>query len=133
MSKAAILCVDDEPLVLRSLQRELHQAFGDQYCYESAENANEALETIGELNEEGIDVIAVVSDWLMPGMKGDDFLIHVHQQFPHIITILLTGQANDEAISRAKAEAALHHYFSKPWDGQELISCLRTGLTKVGA
>ena len=42
--------------------------------------------------------IIIVSDWLMPGMKGDEFLIQVHQKFPHIVKVLLTGQADSEAI-----------------------------------
>ena len=54
MSKPAILCVDDEKVVLQSLRTQLKEAFGDDYIYELAEDADEALEVINELCEEGI-------------------------------------------------------------------------------
>ncbi len=133
MSKPTILCVDDESIILSSLKRQLKQAFRDQYLYESAESADEALEIIEELEEEGAHVIVIVSDWLMPGMKGDEFLSLVHQQFPHVLKILLTGQADDAAISRARSEAELHQCLAKPWDAQELIDSIQSGLAHLEA
>ncbi len=131
MSKLAILCVDDETIILNSLRRQLKQAFSDQYVYESAESADEAFEIIEELEEEGSDVIVIVSDWLMPGMKGDEFLAKVHCDHPRVVKILLTGQADEEAISRAHAEANLHQYLAKPWKSDELVDCIRSGLQSI--
>ena len=102
MPKLSILCVDDEVIILNSLIRQLQAAFGDSYVYETSENAEEALEIVEELQQESTDVIVIVSDWLMPGMKGDKFLIEVHKKFPNVIKILLTGQADEEAVERAK-------------------------------
>ena len=56
MSQAAILCVDDETLVLETLEIEFHKAFNDTYRYEFAESAEEALEIIDELHEEDINI-----------------------------------------------------------------------------
>lgn len=131
MSKLAILCVDDETIILNSLRRQLKQAFSDQYVYESAESADEAFEIIEELEEEGSDVIVIVSDWLMPGMKGDEFLAKVHSDHPRVVKILLTGQADEEAISRAHTEANLHQYLAKPWKSDELVDCIRSGLQSI--
>ncbi|NJR70673.1 MAG: response regulator [Synechococcales cyanobacterium CRU_2_2] len=128
MSKLTILCVDDETIILNSLRRQLKQAFQDAYLYEGAESADEAFEIIEELAEDGSDVIVIVSDWLMPGMKGDEFLCEVNKRFPHVVKILLTGQADESAIERAKTEANLHKYLAKPWDAQELTDCIRSGL-----
>ena len=100
MSKPAILCVDDESIILTSLTRQLKQVFDDAYVYEMAESADEAFEIIEELEADEINVIVIVSDWLMPGMKGDEFLIKVHQKFPNVVKILLTGQADKRAIER---------------------------------
>lgn len=130
MSKATILCVDDEVVILDSLEIQLQNAFKDKYAYEMAESADEALEIIGELEEEDAEIIVIVSDWLMPGMKGDEFLIKIHEKFPNVIKILLTGQADEEAIGRAKTEANLHRYLSKPWDAEGLIEAIKTGLGK---
>jgi CheY-like chemotaxis protein len=131
MSKPVLLCVDDEKIVLQSLKAQLRQAFGDAYLYEVAEDAEDALEVIHELNEEEISIILIVSDWLMPGMKGDEFLIHVHQQFPNIVKIMLTGQADESAIKRATEQANLHRCLSKPWSEEELVETIKSGLAKL--
>ncbi|HEY9606556.1 MAG TPA: response regulator [Allocoleopsis sp.] len=131
MSKPVILCVDDEKVVLQSLRTQLQEAFGDTYLYEIAEDADEALEVINELNEEEISIILIVSDWLMPGMNGDEFLIRVHGRFPNIITIMLTGQADEASIQRAKEQANLHSCLFKPWSEEELVETIRSGLAKL--
>lgn len=131
MGKAVILCVDDEVGVLNSLKIQLKNEFSDCYLYESAESADEALELIEELQEDEIDVLVIVSDWLMPGIKGDQFLILVHQKFPQIVKILLTGQADEEAIKRAIEQANLHSCLHKPWESKELITTIKTGLEKI--
>jgi CheY-like chemotaxis protein len=130
MTKPVILCVDDEIVVLDSLKTQLKKAFNKDYIYEMAESADEALEIIDELDEEEIDILVIVSDWLMPGIKGDEFLIRVHQKFPKIVKVLLTGQADEEAIERAKTQANLHRCLFKPWTTEELIETIRSGLSK---
>lgn len=131
MTKLAILCVDDEVLILNSLLRQLQTAFEDEYLYETAENANEALELIEELQEENTDLLVIVSDWLMPGAKGDEFLINVHQKFPGIVKILLTGQADEGAVERAQDKANLHSCLRKPWNEQDLIDCIQTAISSL--
>jgi CheY-like chemotaxis protein len=128
MSKSVILCVDDEPTVLQSLKTQLKSAFRDNYFYEVAEDADEALEIISEFESEEAKIIVIVSDWLMPGMKGDEFLVRVHQKFPKIIKIMLTGQADESAIDRAKAEAKLYDCLAKPWSEEELIKTIQSAL-----
>ncbi|MEM8828506.1 MAG: response regulator [Cyanobacteria bacterium P01_G01_bin.19] len=120
MSESAILCVDDEVVILDSLKEQLKRMFGDRFIYEVAESADEAWEVIEELQADNIDVIIIVSDWLMPGTKGDEFLIQIHQHFPHLKKIMLTGQADEAAIKRAKIEANLHACMYKPWTEKEL-------------
>jgi CheY-like chemotaxis protein len=130
MAKSAILCVDDETVVLESLELELRRAFDDVYLYEFAESAEEALELLQELIEDGIKIIVIISDWLMPGMKGDEFLIVIHRQYPNITTILLTGQANKEAIERAITQANLYAYLPKPWNSKILIQTIKSGIAQ---
>ena len=79
MSKPVILCVDDERMVLDSLRTQLAAEFGNAYTYEGAEDAEEAFELISELNDTEVSVIVIISDWLMPGMKGDELLIRIHK------------------------------------------------------
>ncbi|MEM9217571.1 MAG: response regulator [Cyanobacteria bacterium P01_F01_bin.150] len=129
MAKSVILCVDDEKVVLDSLKTQLREAFGNSYQYEMAEDAEDALELIDELFQDEIPLLIIVSDWLMPGMKGDEFLIRVHQQFPRIIKVLLTGQADEDAIARAQTEANLFRCLAKPWSEDELIQTVQSALS----
>ena len=131
MSEAAILCVDDEAIVLKSLSIELQNAFEDNYIYEFAETPDEALEIIDEFQENEIRILLIVSDWLMPGMKGDEFLIRVHQKYPTIVKIMLTGQADEEAVTRAKNDANLYQCLRKPWNSDELITTIRSALAQL--
>jgi CheY-like chemotaxis protein len=129
--KAVILCVDDERMVLDSLRTQLEAAFGDAYIYERAEDAEEALDVINDLNEEGISVILIISDWLMPGLRGDELLIQIHQNNPSVIKIMLTGQADEVAIDRAQKQANLHSCLSKPWLESDLLETIKSGLSKL--
>lgn len=129
--KKAIVCVDDENIILESLGEQIKNMFGDKYIYETAENAEEGMEVIEELSDENIDVLVIVSDWLMPGKKGDEFLIEVHKKFPNIVKVMLTGQADEQAIQNAIKNAGLHALLSKPWTATDLEKVIRTGLTKI--
>lgn len=128
MTEVAILCVDDEIVILEVLQEQISRHFGEQFLYEAAESAEEALEIIEELSDGGVKIVVIVSDWLMPGMRGDEFLVQVHQQFADITKILLTGQADGEAIERAKREANLYSCIHKPWRQEELLETITTAL-----
>lgn len=131
MSKAVILCVDDERMVLDSLRTQLSSSFGNTYIYEAAEDGEEALDLIQELAEDHVSIVVIISDWLMPGMKGDELLIRIHEQFPKVIKIMLTGQADEVAINRAKKFANLHCCLSKPWSEAELLETIKSGLSKL--
>ncbi len=131
MTKKAILCVDDESIILESLKEQIENRMGNEYIYETAESAEEGLEVIEELVAEGAEVLIIVSDWLMPGIKGDEFLIEVHKKFPGIVKVMLTGQAQEEAIQNARKNANLHACLSKPWKEDELIDTIKAGLKKL--
>lgn len=128
ISKTGILCVDDERVILECLTEQLRRICGDRYIYEVAESAEEAWEVIEELQNDRVAILIIVSDWLMPGIKGDEFLVQVHQRFPQIITVMLTGQADEEAIKRVKQEANLFACLYKPWSEKELSQIITSAL-----
>lgn len=132
MQNTAILCVDDEVLILEALETELHRAFGDRYVYEFAESAEEALEIMTELEDTAIDLKVVITDWLMPQMKGDELLSKVQQKRPNTVKIILTGQADRKAIEAACFHSNLDHCINKPWDSEALIRLLKTSLAHYG-
>lgn len=128
MAKPVVLCVDDEVLILNSLKIQIKNELNDLCNVEAAECADEALEIVEELYQDGVGVVLVLCDWLMPGMKGDEFFVQLHQSHPQIIKIMLSGQADQSAIDRAKDEAGLHQFIHKPWDKTELITLLKSKL-----
>lgn len=128
MSKNVILCVDDEKIILDSLKTQLKAHFGEKFLYEVAENADDAMELIDELHDDGLRILVIVTDWLMPGIKGDEFLAQVHKKYPEIVKVMLTGQADSEAIERARKYANLHRYIPKPWAAEVLFEAIESGL-----
>lgn len=130
MNKPVILCVDDEPDILNNLKMQLKNEFKNDYFYELAESGDEALDLLKDFQEE-VQVIVVISDWLMPGIKGDELLIKVHQKYPKIIKVMLTGQADAAALQRAVQEADLYCCLYKPWNSKELIETIKSGLAKL--
>lgn len=132
MEKGVLLCVDDEIIVLTALKDQLRRAFGSDFHIDVAESAEEALELLDELAGEGHKLLVIVSDWLMPGMKGDEFLIKAHERFPSVVKIMLSGQAESEAVDRARRDAALHDFMAKPWNAEALVESIMQGLKDRG-
>ncbi|NEN89360.1 MAG: response regulator [Okeania sp. SIO3H1] len=130
MNELTILLVDDEPMVLESLSEELQRNFGQNYDIEAAESGEEALEILEELQAEGIEVAVVISDQLMPGIKGDELLSKIHLQYPDILKIMLTGQAGVESVGNAVNSANLYRYITKPWDTTDLNLTIKEALSK---
>ncbi|NEN89017.1 MAG: response regulator [Okeania sp. SIO3H1] len=130
MCDTAILCVDDEMPILKVLKEQLQRCFGNKYIYEVAQSAEEAWVVIDELEEEDIKILAIVSDWLMPNVKGDVFLTQVHQRFPNVVTVMLTGQADEAAIERAREQANLYACIHKPWTEEQLQQIISTALNR---
>lgn len=118
--KTAILCVDDEAIILMALKQELRASFGTSIDYETAYNADQALTTIKELRDEGIDLILVISDWLMPGIKGDEFLLEARKLYPTASAIMLTGQADDSSLATLQSSLPDLVVMRKPWNAKEL-------------
>ncbi len=128
MEKGVLLCVDDEIIVLTALKDQLRRAYGSDFLIDVAESAEEALELLEELAGQGHTLLVIISDWQMPGMKGDEFLIEAHRRFPTVLKIMLSGQAEPAAVDRARREAGLHEFLSKPWNSAELIDSINLGL-----
>jgi response regulator RpfG family c-di-GMP phosphodiesterase len=128
MSRQVIICVDDERTVLRSLKAELQEAVGNDYTIEIAEGGEEALELIEELLEDGDEVFLIISDHIMPDMKGDELLKRVHLISPKTLKVMLTGQADIGGIANAINSANLYRYITKPWQSEDLKLTVREAL-----
>ena len=120
MKKPVIVCIDDEPDVLNSLKIELKKAIGDQCIIETAEGGEDALELLADLQADEYEIALVLSDYIMPDIKGDELLRRIHERSPDTLTIMLTGQADLEALSNAIKYAKLYRYIPKPWQNEDL-------------
>lgn len=119
--KSAIICVDDERVIVMSIVEQLWEHFGDRYVYEMAMSGEEALEIVDELVQDSTKVILIISDWLMNGMKGDELVIRIHEKYPEVQTVMLSGQADPAAIDDAINQGALNAFIAKPWDKAVLM------------
>ncbi|MGI6125088.1 MAG: response regulator [Acetivibrionales bacterium] len=127
MSKrSAIICVDDDEMILISLKQELMAHFNGQYRYETALSAEEALQLIDELVADEIYIILIITDWLMPGMNGDEFLMKVNEKYPDIQALIVTGYADILAVSKARHRINLSGVITKPWSSDELIQKVKS-------
>lgn len=107
----SVLCVDDEPGILRSLQWLLQK----QFDVKVAASGHEAL---GLLKLHDFDVI--ISDQRMPGMMGSEFLREARRISPRAMRILLTGYSDLQAILRSVNDGEVFRFVNKPWSIKEL-------------
>ncbi|HIE01234.1 MAG TPA: response regulator [Thiotrichaceae bacterium] len=124
LNKPVILCVDDEQTVLESLKIELKRTFGDQYLIETAESSEEALELVKQLIDDNYELPVVISDYIMPDMKGDELLTRIHAISPATAKVMLSGQASPETVENMLQEAKLYRFLKKPWQPENIIFTL---------
>jgi len=128
MSERVILCVDDEEFVLKTLKRELHEGLDGTYFIETADTGDDALEIVEELLQNEEDLPLVIADQIMPEMKGDELLRRIHVLSPNSLNIMLTGQADMQAITNAVNFANLYRYIAKPWEHTDFLLTVKEAL-----
>ena len=128
MNPPVIICIDDEQTILDSLKIELESALGHSYLLEMALSGEEALEVMSELKQDGYEVAIAIADYIMPDMKGDKLLQHIHGISPRTMKIMLTGQADLQGVTHAINNAKLYRYIAKPWQAQDLNLTIKQAL-----
>lgn len=113
-TQEAIVCVDDEAIILLDLIRQLKKHFQDRFVYSSAVSAEEGLQTISDLIDAEIRVILIISDWQMPGMNGRDFLMEVERRHPGIHAVLMSAYPEAWLEQQTTEISIIRACFSKP-------------------
>jgi response regulator RpfG family c-di-GMP phosphodiesterase len=103
---ARVLCVDDEPRVLKGIRRSI----GRDYRVDIAEGGQAALELMRSAELYHV----VISDMRMPGMSGAQFLAHARSEFPDTVRMLLTGQSDLNDAIAAVNQGSIFRFLSKP-------------------
>ena len=117
--KPIILCVDDDPQVLRAVTRDLRRQFQADYRIVSAPSGEDALDAVRQLHERGEKIALFLVDQRMPGLSGVEFLREARQAFPEARRVLLTAYADTSAAIDAINSVRLNHYLLKPWEPPE--------------
>jgi len=116
MAKPVILTVDDEQVVLNSIERDLRQKYGRDYRILKSDSAAGALDILKQLTARGESVALFVADQRMPEMSGTQFLEQAGGMFPEAKKVLLTAYADTEAAINSINRIGLDYYLMKPWD-----------------
>jgi len=126
MKKIAILCVDDEKIILDSLKIQLENNFKNKYLFEYAENGEDALELVDYFLAENVDILLVISDYQMPGMKGDEFAKRLKSMLSGINIIMLTGQIPPDVKENLIEKNIILNVIAKPWDEKALVDMIES-------
>ncbi len=111
MEKRAVLFVDDDEIVLLSIEKSLKDEAYDKHFARSGEEALEILQ------REEVHVIVV--DEVMPRMNGLELLKIVKKEYPHIVSMVLSGYAQPSDVMKAMLEEGIYKYTAKPWTFDE--------------
>ena len=119
MAKPVIFTVDDDPEVLRAIERDLRKHFGEYYRVARADSGQSALEALKQLTLRNEPVALLLSDQRMPGMSGVEFLEQARALYPGAKRALLTAYADTDAAIKAINTVRIDYYLLKPWDPPE--------------
>lgn len=119
-ARPRVLCVDDEPLVLHALSRNLRAHF-------DVTTATSGLEALGLLDDPPPFAV-VLSDMRMPEMDGARFLTRVRERTPDSVRILLTGHADLASAVAAVNQGQVFRFLTKPCPPEDLLASIQAGV-----
>jgi thioredoxin reductase (NADPH) len=119
MAAPAIVTVDDEPEVLRAVERDLRRKYGKDYRILGTDSGPGAVDLLKQLKTRGDSVALMLADQRMPRMSGLEVLGESMLLFPQAKRALLTAYADTNAAIAAINTAKVHYYLLKPWDPPE--------------
>ena len=117
-TRARILFIDDDELILSALRRTLRKEPFE--CFFS----NDPEMAMRIVKDERIDI--VVSDHSMPGMTGIEFFALLVRLHKHVMRVMMTGQADRATTVRAINDGQVHRFIDKPWNDDDLKHVLAT-------
>ncbi len=131
MDQLYIVYVDDQREILSTLEKDL-KLFEAHVRLEACESASEAMQLIDELDRAGDHLAVLISDHIMPGQSGIDFLTAINNDGRFFTTkkVLLTGQATHKDTILAINNARIEKYIEKPWKSKEFTESIQQLLTQ---
>ncbi len=117
--KPVLLTVDDDPQVVRAIERDLRHKYGDRFRVLKTDSGQKALELVKQLKLQNDTLALFLVDQRMPQMSGVAFIEQAMTIFPEAKRVLLTAYADTEAAIRSINKAKIDYYLMKPWDPPE--------------
>ena len=111
MEKRAVLFVDDDETVLKSIEKSITDESYDKYFAKSGEDALEILK------REEVHVIVV--DIVMPGMGGLELLKIVKKEYPNIVSMVISGHAQSADAMMVLQQESVYRFIPKSWTFDE--------------
>lgn len=122
--RPVLLAVDDDPEVLRAVDRDLRRRYAENYRVVRAESGATAIDALRRFEERGDPIALVVADQRMPEMTGVELLQQTMKLVPDAKRVLLTAYADTDAAIDAINKARIDNYLMKPWDPDQLYDSL---------
>ena len=113
MEPLCCLFIDDDTFMQRAFVR-MAQRIRPGWVFISEEHPTQWQQQLGDKVPD-----IVVSDFLMPGTRGDKLLQQVAERYPQAVRVLLTGDTRDDVIGAASTVA--HYVIGKPYQQQALV------------
>jgi thioredoxin reductase (NADPH) len=122
--RPVLLAVDDDPEVLRAVDRDLRRRYAENYRVVRAESGALAIDALRRFEERGDPIALIVADQRMPEMTGVELLQQTMKLVPDAKRVLLTAYADTDAAIDAINKARIDNYLMKPWDPAQLYDSL---------
>jgi thioredoxin reductase (NADPH) len=119
MAKPVLLTVDDDPEVLRAVERDLRHEYGNRFRVLRANSGESALDALRQLKLRNDPVALLLVDQRMPRMSGVEFIEQANAIYPEAKRALLTAYTDTETAIDAINKARVDYYLMKPWDPPE--------------
>jgi thioredoxin reductase (NADPH) len=117
--KPYILALDDDPAVLRAVERDLKSKFSANYRILASDSPDKAMTFVQQLTTRGDRIALFLVDQRMPQLSGTEFLLNALPLQPDARRVLLTAYADSSAAIDAINKVKLNHYLMKPWEPPE--------------
>lgn len=119
-TKPILFTVDDNPQILKAIERDLIKQYGNRFRIAQAESGQKGLEIIKQLELSNDIVALLLADQKMPHMTGVEFLLETMYIFPDAKRVLLTDYGDTNAIMKSINKVNIDYYLTKPWDPAEV-------------
>ena len=113
------MTVDDDPQVLRSVERDLRSKYGKGFRVIRADSGTTVLEILKQLKLRNEPPALFLVDQRMPNMTGVEFLEEPMNIFSDAKRVLLAAYADTDTAIRSINKATIDYYIMKPWDPPE--------------